>query len=74
MLAAGAGIATHQKTKLSHGGRAVDNFETGGLLTLFARFFEGWPTANRTLKLLFLSSLLACLAAFVFWAAQSAFA
>lgn len=52
-LAAGAGIALGKDSGIPEGVQQIDDFLTGGLVTLMARFFAAWPRANRQLKGLF---------------------
>ncbi|MEN1680633.1 MAG: hypothetical protein AAGJ46_13675 [Planctomycetota bacterium] len=70
LLATGAGIATQHVTKIPDATRRLDGYLSGGVLTLVARFLEGWPTANRSLKTLFAGSLAACVLAFGLWLLQ----
>lgn len=70
LLAAVLGIALGHKTKISERDRLVDGYLSSGLLTLFARFREGWPTADRQLKWIFKASFITCVVALVVWTAS----
>jgi hypothetical protein len=67
LLATGLGIALGHRTKISERVRIADDFTSGGILTLLARFREGWPTADRQLKWIFKVSLATCAAAIAGW-------
>ncbi|WP_442482022.1 hypothetical protein [Aeoliella sp. SH292] len=67
LLATGLGIALGHKTKVSERDRLIDGYTTGGILTLLARFREGWPTADPQLKWIFKGSLATGAIAIAVW-------
>jgi hypothetical protein len=73
LLATGLGIALGHKTRISERVQLADDFTSGGILTLLARFREGWPTADRQLKWIFKGSLATSFVAIAVWTVSQLF-
>lgn len=67
VLATGAGIALYNETNIPEKARRLDDYITSGVMTLVARFFEGWPKASSQLKAIFSASLALALIAAIVW-------